>query len=605
MTGKSGKTGKIPGNKRRSSKKSARIRLLDKNANLIEGPDKILLAVEFVKAGDLVVVCAGDDCAVLCNAHNTKALSRLAKSKPIFCAPPFLAAGNENAAERLFGLSSEEKSVMNLHDRPAVYLRLGSREAGELACLSEYGEIPVSFPREGILRAMLDAGPEMLAVACIHKNEMIIGGGKDFPGLDGELADYVLFDKSEKIFYCPGRRVRIISGLPVTVRTGDEKEENPLKLSGGLSSGPDVLALGGSCDNTVSVAKGSDIFLSRVSGNLRNPSSSDTFERAIARLKQISGASPEIVAHDPDPDCLAARFAGNIEGASLLPIQHHFAHIASCMAENGETGRVLGVVYDHGGFGEDGNRWGTEFLAATPRGYDRLGHLRNARLPGAGSVPEAPWRVALTYINMAYGYNTVSIVRELFKSVAPEKIETASKMLDSSFSACYSSCMGDFIMAMAAMILTSAGRPFADNPVAALENVMYEMALEDQPEPYPFEILDDGNLLLVDPAQIIYDAVENILAMKPPSLVSCKMFESIAHFTAQACDQLRERARTDTVVLTGGLFENRHLAQRVAELLEKSGFRILVHREVPPGDAGVSAGQAFIARARQTAGDER
>ncbi len=369
-----------------------------------------------------------------------------------------------------------------------------------------------------------------------------------------------------------------------------------------LDTGPDILAVGSEADNAVCLTRGADAFLSRRIGNLKDAQSFDAFRLEIERLKRLARVEPAVVAHDMNPDCLAAKYAREFESVQFVPVQHHFAHVASCMVDCGETGRVLGVVYDESGYGDDGTIWGAEFLLATPAGYERLGHLRQLRWPGGERAARNPWRIAMTFIHLAYGYHTREIAGELFKAVPAEKLDMVSEMLEKGLHFPFGSSMGAFFDAVAASAgirLDGDGRGLG---AAALGSLAAKGGDQAAVKRYPYDILDSGSLLVVDPVRTIYDAVENALAGRPPEEVAVRFLKTVVAFTRDACVRLRERARTNKVVLTGELFRSRYLLEQVSRALRGEGFKLLTHAAAPPDETGISLGQACVARALRTAG---
>jgi hydrogenase maturation protein HypF len=368
-----------------------------------------------------------------------------------------------------------------------------------------------------------------------------------------------------------------------------------------LETGECVLAVGTEADNSLCLVKGPDAYLSTRIGNLRDPDSFDAFKLAIDQLKELAGAQPTTIAHDMNPDCLAAKYARQLESVRLVPVQQHFAHVASCMAEHGETGRVIGVVYDEVGCGEDGAIRGAEFLSATPAGYRRLGHLRQVRWPGGKRAGRDPWRIAMAFIHLSYGYQTPDIAYELFKNVPKEKINGAFEILESGQESLLSplgSSMAAFFDALSAISAACSPAVRPDHAAELLESTALQVGSRAALKPYSYDIIDSGTLVLVDPAAIVYEAVENALSRKSPGEMATKFLETVVAFTIDVCVRLRERVDIDKVVLTGAIFRSRYLLGRTIDILKKEGFRLLTHGVVPPDGPGISLGQAYAARAR-------
>lgn len=385
----------------------------------------------------------------------------------------------------------------------------------------------------------------------------------------------------------------------------DSERYRSFNLPPGLDAGPDVLAVGVEAGNTVCLISGGQALVSREIGDLRDVKSFDAFTSEVDALVKHAGASPTIVAHDLDPESLATKFAVRYGSARPVPVQRQFACAAGCMAEHGETGRAIAVVYDRAGCGADGTAWGAEFFSVTPAGFSRLGHVRPLRWPGGMLAVREPWRMAMSVIHMPYGYNTQEIARDIFKDVPPEKIKRVFDMLESGFGFPFGSSMDSFLDALAA-ILEGSGAGLNPGEGAARLGAMAQAADPSGPaKPYPCDIIDDGNLVLVDPTPTVYDIIENVLARKEPSEVALRLLETVVAFTRDVCARLRERVQTDNVILAGSVFRSGYLLDRIAAVLGAANVRVLAHESVFPGGGAISLGQAYAARAGSVAAGRR
>ena len=277
---------------------------------------------------------------------------------------------------------------------------------------------------------------------------------------------------------------------------------------------------------------------------------------------------PEVVAHDLHPDYLSTKWATE-QDADLVPVQHHHAHAAACLAEHGETGPALALVFDGTGYGTDGTLWGGELLCCDLGSFKRLAHLEPVPLPGGEAAIREPWRCAGAYLERAgrpVPFERWPLVRESLKVNAP-----------------LSSGMGRLFDAVAALLgvrqeVTSEGQ-------AAIE--LEQLAADARPEPYPWRF-GDGVALV----RAVHD---DLAAGRPREEIAAVFHEAVAAASAAAC---AEAAEPRTVVLSGGTFQNLCLLESTRRRLEHEGFRVLSHRLVPPNDGGISYGQAAVAAAR-------
>ncbi|XVQ14052.1 carbamoyltransferase HypF [Spirillospora sp. CA-255316] len=406
---------------------------------------------------------------------------------------------------------------------------------------------------------------------------------------------------------------------PIHIRTDDSVvrafrgRPYPLRRSRGLVPAPvrvpwefprPVLACGAELKNTFCVAKGDRAFPSHHIGDLENYETLRSYTAGIDHFCELFGVRPEVVVHDLHPEYLSTKYALERAGAEPLGVQHHHAHIASCLADNGEAGPVIGVAFDGLGYGDDGTLWGGEFLIADLAGYRRAGHLEAVALPGGAAAVREPWRMAAAYLDAAYGDDrpALEVVRRN-RGRWPGVVAMARSGVN-------------------APATTSAGRLF--DAVAAIagvrDRVTYEgqaaIELEQRADPdergaYPAtQTVDgaalngaalDGAALVVRGTDLVRGVVDDVRAGAGTGLVAARFHNGLARAVVAASRTLRERSGLETVALSGGVFQNMLLLERVVAGLEDGGFRVLVHSRVPANDGGVSLGQAVIAAARDRA----
>ena len=356
-----------------------------------------------------------------------------------------------------------------------------------------------------------------------------------------------------------------------------------------------VLACGAELKNTFCLAAQSRAFISHHIGDLENYQTLRSFTEGIAHFRRLFDTEPEVVAYDLHPEYLSTKYALDLDGVDLVGVQHHHAHIASCLADNDEQGPVIGVAFDGTGFGTDGTIWGGEFLLADLASFERAGHLDPVPMPGGVAAIRQPWRMAAAYLDAAYGDGLPDGLAVAQRNAGrwPEVVAMARRGIN-------------------APLTSSAGRLF--DAVAALLGVRDEINYEGQaaieleqwadasePGAYPAAITG-GSPLRVRGADLVRAAAGDLLAGAGPGAVAARFHRGMAAVITQVCGLLRERSGLGAVALSGGVFQNLLLLETVAGLLEGDGFRVLVHARVPPNDGGISLGQAAVAGARDRLG---
>ena len=333
-----------------------------------------------------------------------------------------------------------------------------------------------------------------------------------------------------------------------------------------------IVAAGAELKGTFCVARGNEAFLSPHLGDLDREPAFRAFGEDLELYLSMLGVEPEAVACDMHPDYLSTRWAGD-QGVPVLEVQHHHAHAAACLAEHGETGPALALVFDGTGYGTDGTLWGGELLRCDLEGFERVAHLEPVPLPGGEAAIREPWRVAAAYLERAgrpVPFERWSRVRESLKVNAPE-----------------SSGMGRLFDAVAAVLGVRERVSYEGQAAIELEWLAGEVPAE------PYACAVEGGLIAgVD---LVRAAHDDFAAGRPRTEVAAAFHEGVALAAAAVCEQA---ATPRTVVLSGGTFQNARLLASVRRGLEAVGFRVLAHRRVPPNDGGISFGQAAVAARR-------
>jgi hydrogenase maturation protein HypF len=356
-----------------------------------------------------------------------------------------------------------------------------------------------------------------------------------------------------------------------------------------------VLATGGELKNTFCLAKGRHAFVSHHIGDLENFPTLRSFIRGIEHLGRLFDIRPEVIAHDLHPDYLSTRYALDRLGVDLVGVQHHHAHIASCLADNGHDGPVIGVAFDGTGLGPDGTIWGGEFLVADLATYVRRGHLDPVPMPGGVSAIRQPWRMAVSYLDAA------------FDGAVPEDLAVLRR-----HDGAWRQVNAVARQGVNATTTSSAGRLF--DAVAAIlgvrDSISYEgqAAIEleqctDLAESGHYTVaIEPGDTIRVAGVDLIRAVVADLRDKVDPAVISARFHRGVAVAIVRVCELLRESTGLSTVALSGGVFQNLVLLDHAVDGLADRGFAVLTHSRVPTNDGGISLGQAVVAAARDRVG---
>lgn len=556
----------------------------------LTGDAALLCAARAITAGRIVAVKGAGGFLLACDARDERAVSllRLRKRRPH--RPLAVMAQSLAHAEGIAVLSAEARRALLSPARPIVLAprRRGAELAPSVAPGLE--EIGVFLPPTPLQHLLLESGPPLQVMTSGNLSEEPIAKDNDeaLRRLRAVADAFLLHDRDIHT-RADDSVVRSMGGGITPVRRGRGLAPEPIAL---LARGPPLLAVGGELKSTVCVAKGGQAFVSQHIGDLRHPDTYAFFQEVIRHLSELLDAEPQAVAHDLHPDYRATRWAQE-RGLPLVPVQHHHAHVAACLAEHGLTGPVLGVVFDGTGYGPDGALWGGEVLEADLGRFSRRGHLRPIRLPGGEAAIREPWRLALAALVDA------GEASDLLPFVDVDKRRAVERLVDKRLSSPPAAGAGRWFDAVAA--LCGVRHDISYDGQAAVE--LEARATTGSHSPYAFALEQRrGAPFAVDLRPMIRGVAHDLRSHADVGDVAARFHETLARVVLEGCRRARADGGPNVVALTGGCFVNRRLTERSRALLWEHGFEVLLHRRAPPGDGGLSLGQAAVASWRLNGG---
>ena len=553
------------------------------------GGDPVVEAGALLRAGRIVAVKGVGGYQLACRADDSEAVGRLRRRKQREEKPFALLVRSVGAARELVALDDLAARALTGPQTPIV---LAPRRNSALVAPEVAPDTPllgVMLPATPLHRLLADAAAVTLVCTSGNRSdEPIVTEDRRVHSELGSIADTVL--SHDRIIE---RRAddsvgHVVHGGFQLLRRARGYAPGVVRLD---RDGPPVLAVGAELKSAVCLALGADAHMSVHLGDLEHPAALAAFETAVADLLGLTRATPELLVHDLHPEYLSTKFAASADLAPLLGVQHHHAHLASCLADTGFRGPAIGVMFDGMGWGTDGTLWGGEILVGDASGYERFAHLRPAAMPGGHTAIRQPWRMALAHLHETFG--------ERLPAIGPLADEAdAAHVLDQ--------CRPG-----QSILTTSIGRLF--DSMAALcgiaRTATYEgqaaIRLEQAAGPdlrrYPVET-SGGTPAVIEFSLVVEAVVSDLLAGKQPSLIASAFHRWVADVTLATSKQAREATGLTTVALSGGVFQNRRLVELLVPDLEDSGFDVLRHRQVPPNDGGIALGQAAVGRAALAAG---
>jgi hydrogenase maturation protein HypF len=354
----------------------------------------------------------------------------------------------------------------------------------------------------------------------------------------------------------------------------------------------EILACGPELKNTFCLTRGRNAILSQHIGDLENYETLEFFEETLANLKRLFRIDPKVIAYDLHPRYLSTQYAFEQSGLRRIGVQHHHAHIASCMADNGLNEKVIGVAFDGTGYGTDGQIWGGEFLVADFEHFERRAHLRYFPLAGGDAAVRQPWRSALSCLRETFG-RELPYSLPLWDSVSAGQIDLVLKMMEKGINTVMTSSCGRLFDAVASILGVRHEITFEGQ--AAVELEMAAVAGTEGSYPFQMEYTDPWQ---VDVRPMIESIVMELQEGEAAGGIAARFHNTLAVMIAEVCRELRRREPLNKVCLSGGTFQNMFLLERTLAALADYGFGVYLHERVPPNDGGISLGQAAIANAR-------
>jgi len=357
--------------------------------------------------------------------------------------------------------------------------------------------------------------------------------------------------------------------------------------------GPEVLGCGADIKNTFTLTKGSFAIPSQHIGDMENYETLSFFEESLKNLKDVYRVKLDALAYDLHPGYLSTQWALKQKGIKKMGIQHHHAHIASVMAENGIKAKVIGVSFDGTGYGTDGNLWGGEFLIADITGFKRAGHFKYIPLPGGETSVKEPWRTAVSYIKGIAGDKAISYLKSIgfIEKYGDDRIKDILMIIDKKQFSPLSSSAGRLFDAVSAILGVCDKNTFEGEAAIALESITRPDIVDDYPVDIKFR-----EIMEIDFSQTILKIVEDLVRGEDKGIISTKFHNTLVNVISRVVQKLSSLHMINDVVLCGGVFQNIYLLERTITRLKSMDMRVNIHKKVPTNDAGISLGQAYIIR---------
>jgi len=561
--------------------------------------DEISAAVRLLSEGQILAIKGLGGFHLACDATNEEAVRRLRQRKWRPAKPMAVMMAAIKEAKAHCRVSRQEEELLTSAQCPIVLLpwKADSSVSRLVAPGNRY--LGVMLPYAPLHHVLLrEMGRPLVMTSGNLSEEPIATKNDEALSRLRDIADCFLLHNRE-----------IYARYDDSVWMFVEGKAQPLRRSRGYAPFPIrlpfkarlTLACGTELKNTFCAIRDEYAFLSQHIGNMDNLETLEHFEASIELYKRLFRLEPEIIAHDMHPDYLATRYAlGLGSPLRLVPVQHHHAHIVSCMVDNGVDGEVIGVALDGTGYGTDGHIWGGEFLVADYRSFRRVGHFQYVPLPGGEAAIRSPYRMAIGHLYSMLGEEGLSAALPFLGEVDEVELDVIKQQIEKGINTPLTSSCGRLFDAVSALLGFQGRATYEAQAAIQLEMMA---ANGDDWTSYPFSLAEEDGIKVVQLSAIWKGILEDLRTQLPPGAIALKFHNTIAQITADMCRLIGMETGLDRVALSGGCFQNRLLLTKSRDVLRQAGFEVLTHNQVPCNDGGVSLGQATIANCSIKAGD--
>jgi hydrogenase maturation protein HypF len=571
-----------------------------------ERDEALHAAVAAVRNGRIVAVKGLGGFHLVVDARDAAAVTRLRERKHRDAKPLAVMYPTLDDVRRACRVSEAEARLLGSPECPIVLLERLDRHDASVAPGVAPGNpsLGVMLPYTPLHHLFLrELASPMIATSANLSDEPICTDEREALVRLAGIADVFLVHDRPIVRHVDDSVARIVAGRELVLRRARGFAPLPVPAATSL---PPALAVGGHLKNTVAVSAGPNVFVSQHIGDLETSQSAAAFRRAVDDLERLYEVSPACVAADLHPDYLSTKFARGL-GLPLVRVQHHHAHVLACMAENELEGPALGVSWDGTGYGPDGTVWGGEFLDVDGAAFTRLACLRPFRLPGGERAVKDPCRTALGLLHAMTGSVFGAADLAAGRVFNTTELHLLQRMLDRGLNAPVTTSAGRLFDAVAA--LTGIRQRTSFEAQAAME---LEFAIDERvADAWACPLVDDPKRFAMgtwdvprwvgDWAPLVSDVVEAVRQGDPVGAIAARFHNTLADFIVAVA----LRADRPNVILSGGCFQNRHLAEAAIARLREAGFRPYWHQRVPPNDGGLALGQlAFVARRASAAARE-
>jgi hydrogenase maturation protein HypF len=569
-----------------------KLTLLDREGNAMPVDDVITGAARLIKEGHIIAVKGLGGFHFACDATNQDAVSKLRAKKYREYKPFAIMVKDIKAVKNLCEVNQKEENVLTGMQRPVVLLKKRAVKfiAEEIAPHQQY--LGVMLPYSPLHHLLLEKSGLVLVMTSGNiSSEPIVYKDEEAVDRLQNIADFFIMHNREIHIRTDDSVCRIWQKKEMLLRRSRGYAPHPLLINKEFRS--HILACGADLKNVFCLSRGNQVYMSHHIGDLDNIETLTSFEKGISHFKRMFDIKPDLVAYDLHPEYLCSKYAHSLMDIKTIGIQHHHAHIVSCMADNEINEQVIGIAFDGTGYGVDGNIWGGEFLVCDYDKFQRMAHFEYFPLPGGDKAIVKPWRIAASLLSRIYGDDMMKLDIDFIKLLDRDKWNIIRNMIEKNINSPLTSSMGR-IFDLVSALLCVRGEIYYEGQ-AAIELEMIADYHETGEYAYASESSEGIKIIQID--RIVRDIINDIENRESSGLISARFHNTIARIALDMSIYIRDSKGINNVALSGGVFQNMFLLNRIYDLLKSKDFNVYTHQRVPTNDGGIALGQAVIANA--------
>ncbi len=568
------------------------LELLDAGGNPVTCQDIIAKASQLLKEGKIIAIKGLGGFLLACDATSRAAISRLRQRKNRPAKPLAIMVSSLEEAKRHCEVTDEEAGLLTSPGSPIVLARWKAGSTISKAAAPGLKYLGVMLPYTPLHHLLLrETGIPLVMTSGNLSEEPIAKDNDEAVRRLSGIADYFLVHNRDIYARYDDSVMTVEEGRPRFVRRARGYAPYPVHLP---YKSKQILGCGAEEKNTFCLTRDDHAFVSQHIGDMENMETLEHFVNTIALYQKLFRIEPEIIAHDMHPEYLPTKYAKELaarDKIKLVPVQHHHAHIASCLADNGVEGPVIGVSFDGTGYGTDGNIWGGEFMIADYKEFKRMAFIEYLPLAGGAMAIKKPYRTTIGYL-LSLGID-LDMNLPLFKQVDKGEIEIIRSQVEKRINTPLTSSCGRLFDAVSALSGVRGIIEYEAQAAIDLEMLAYDAAGETGR--YPFSIVEHDGTSIIKIHDLFTAIINNLHDHTPRAVIAARFHNTVAQMIMEMCQVISDKTGIKKAALSGGVFQNRLLLRKTIPLLESAGFEVYTHRQVPCNDGGISLGQVVIA----------